>query len=362
MKVRTYLVIANGSSILFILLCLLVSYIKMFLSLEATIWLGSITVIAGILSFLLHFFLTRPLENALLRITEESKRLAEGSFQTAVPEIGPCEFQMLASQFNEMSRRLEQSFTQLQASEASRRELVANVSHDLRTPLASIQTFVEALQDDVIKDEETFQRYLKTIKLETKRLSSLIDDLFHLSRLESGTEEFSPQPYHADSLILETLQGLTIQLEEKQVQLSVEMPERLPPVLVMPEKIKRAIANLLENAIRHSPIGGVITLSVEESEESFVKVSVADNGDGLPEAERDRIFERFYRTDKSRSREKGGSGLGLAIVKAIVAEHQGQLGVDSAVGHGSRFWFTIPKTSLSSLPAGHRGYKDETDS
>ncbi|MBO8165031.1 MAG: HAMP domain-containing protein [Brevibacillus sp.] len=358
MKLRTYLLIANGSSILLILLCLLVSYIKMFLSLEETIWLGSITVTAGVLSFLLHFFLTRPLEKALLRITEQSRRLAEGDFAVAVPQIGPREFHMLASQFNEMSRKLEKSFRQLQASEASRRELVANVSHDLRTPLASIQSFVEALQDDVIKDEETFQRYLRTIKLETKRLSSLIDDLFHLSRLESGMEEFRPEPFYADSLILETLQGLTIQIEEKQIQVAVDIPERLPPVLVMPEKIRRAIANLVENAIRHSPVGGLITIRVEETDDSFIKVSIADKGEGIPAAEQARIFERFYRTDKARSRAKGGAGLGLAIVRAIVFEHQGSLGVESAVGQGSCFWFTIPKATPSSR-TGEGPYKNE---
>lgn len=191
MKLRHYLLIANGISLGVILVCLFFSYYKMYLTLNQFIGLSAATVGAGILSFFVHFLLTRPVEKSIRRITEETARIAGGEFAGRVPEIGPTEFRILASRFNEMKGELEESFRRIRSEEEARKELVANVSHDLRTPMASIQSFVEALEDDVIQDEQTFRRYLQTIRLETARLSAMIDDLFQLSRLDAGAERLS---------------------------------------------------------------------------------------------------------------------------------------------------------------------------
>lgn len=341
MKLRTYLLLSSLTGIGVLLICLFVSYSKMLLSIEQLYWLSSVTAGVGLLSFILQYLLTRPVEKSIARITQQTIRIAEGDFHTEVPLIGPQEFKLLARQFNEMSCKLKESFDHLHHSEAARRELIANVSHDLRTPLASIQSFVEALEDDVIKDEETFQRYLNTIRLETMRLGGLIQDLFELSSLEANGDMFDPVPSHADELLISTLESFSFHLAEKRLKVEIELPDKLPAALMMPAQMKRVLSNLLQNAIQYSPVEGSIILSAAEKGR-FIRISVSDEGQGIEEAEASRIFERFYRVDKSRSKNNGGAGLGLAIAQSIVQLHGGEIGVSSTMGEGSCFWFTIP--------------------
>lgn len=341
MKLRTYLLFSSLTGIGLLLICLFISYSKMLLSIEQLYWLSGITAGVGLLSFILQHLLTKPLERSIARITEQTKLTAEGDFHTEVPLIGPQEFRLLAQRFNEMSYKLKESFDNLYNSESARRELIANVSHDLRTPLASIQAFVEALEDDIIKDEETFQRYLNTIRLETKRLGGLIYDLFELSSLEAKGEQFDPIPYHADELLINTLESFSLHLAEKKLKVEIDLPDKLPAAVMMPAQIKRVLSNLLQNAIQYSPHGGKIVLSAVENN-GFLRITVADEGQGIEAAETARIFERFYRVDKSRSRNNGGAGLGLAIAQSIVELHGGEIGVQSTQGEGSCFWFTLP--------------------
>lgn len=341
MKLRTYLVLSSLLGIGVLLICLFVSYSKMLLTIDQLYWLSGITAGVGLLSFVLQYVLTKPLEKSIARITERTVKVAEGDFHTEVPLIGPQEFKLLAQQFNEMSSKLKDSFDHLHQSESARRELIANVSHDLRTPLASIQAFVEALEDDVIKDEATFQRYLNTIRLETMRLGGLIQDLFDLSSLEAQGEPFDPQPSHVDELLLSTLESFSFHLAEKQLNVDIELPDRLPAAMMVAAQMKRVLSNLLQNAIQHSSTGGTITLTATE-QEAFLRIAVMDQGEGIEAEETTRIFERFYRIDKSRSKSNGGAGLGLAIAKSIVERHGGEIGVQSTKGEGSCFWFTLP--------------------
>ena len=342
MKLRTNLLLINLTGIAVLLICLFVSYSNMLLSIEQLYWLSSVTAGIGLLSFVLQHWLTRPLEKSIARITQQTRKIAEGDFNTEVPSVGPVEFKALAQQFNEMSSKLKESFDSLYSSESARRELIANISHDLRTPLASIQSFVEALEDDIIKDEETFQRYLHTIRLETKRLGGLIHDLFELSSMEAHGEMFDPLPYHLDEILISTLESFSLHLEEKRLNVQIGMPDKLPAAYVMPAQIKRVLSNLLQNAIHYSPVGGKIVLTADRLNESFLSISISDEGEGVEEKEASRIFERFYRVDKSRSTSSGGAGLGLAIAKSIVQLHGGEIGVRSATGAGSTFWFTLP--------------------
>ena len=342
MKLRTNLLLANFTGIGVLLISLFVCYSKMLLTIEQFYWLSGVTAGIGVLSFLLQRLLTRPLEKSIARITEQTKKIAEGNFHTEVPSIGPTEFKVLAQQFNEMSRKLKESFDDLYSSESARRELIANVSHDLRTPLASIQSFVEALEDDVVQDKVTFQRYLHTIRMETKRLGGLIHDLFELSSMEAQGDVFDPQPYHTDELLIGALESFSLHLEEKQLKVEIQMPDRLPAAMMMPAQIKRVLSNLLQNAIQYSPNEGKIVLSAVEQDHDFLRISVIDEGEGIEAAETSRIFERFYRVDKSRSKNSGGAGLGLAIAKSIVQLHGGEIGVRSSPRAGSCFWFTLP--------------------
>jgi signal transduction histidine kinase len=341
-KLRVYLLIASTVSTGIILISLFICYRFMLLTVKEVLLLSSVTLSAALVSMIVHFFMTRPLERSIQSIAMETSRIAEGNFQGEVPRIGPIEFQRLADQFNAMTAKLQESFHQLKTAEASRRELVANVSHDLRTPMASIQSFVEALQDDIIQDSETFQRYLRTIQHETSRLNGLIEELFSLSQLEAGTVAYEPEKIHVDHLLLEGLQSLDFQLKDKRLHIDVDLPDRLPPVAVVPAQVKRVLANIMQNAIRHSPIDSLIRIAVNEQDERFVRIAISDQGSGIPLGEQKPIFERFYRADPSRNRESGGAGLGLAIAKSIVELHGGTIGVESTPGEGSSFWFTIP--------------------
>jgi len=342
MKLRFYLFMLNGVSIAVILVSVTIIYRYMLLTWNEFMLITGVTIGAAVVSLVVHALMTRPLVRWVQLIASETARVAEGDFDGEVPRIGPQEFQMLATQFNQMSTKLRDLFDRLRASEQARSELIANVSHDLRTPMASIQSFVEALQDDVIQDRQTFERYLQTIRLETKRLSGLIDDLFRMSRLEAGEYEFHQQAEQVDSLIVETLQSHFLQLNEKRIRVDVQLPGDLPPVWVDPFEIKRVLSNLLQNAVRYSPDGGTIIIKTYVTPSSYVELSVQDEGPGIEEMQQRRIFERFYREDKSRNRKSGGAGLGLAIAKSIVERHRGMIGVQSKEGEGSRFWFTMP--------------------
>jgi two-component system sensor histidine kinase SaeS len=345
-KLRTYLLVANAVSIVFLLIFLFISYDKMLLNIRQFIWISTITFAVGVLSVFLHFLMIRPLEKSMRLIVAESKKIALGNYHAQVPVVGPAEFKKMANQFNEMSTHLEVSFNRLRDSEVSRRELIANVSHDLRTPLASIQSYVEALQDGVVEDKDTYQKYLSTIQTESIRLGHLINDLFELSRLDAGVEEFQPELYPLEDLIVEKLKSFALQFDQKKLQVSVHMPDDSPYVLIMPFKIKRVFANLLENAIRYAPDESRIEITVTPLEDQFIEVSVADQGEGIGEIEQTQLFERFYRTDKSRNRHSGGAGLGLAIAKSLIELHGGRVGMESVKGQGSRFWFTLPKDQL----------------
>lgn len=346
MKLRSYLLLANTISIAFIIILLLVFYRYMLLNREQFIWLTLATVGAGVVSALLHFLLVRPLETSVRRIGEGAGRIAAGDLKARVEHTGLTEFKQLAEQFNLMSRSLDESFRQVKAAESAQRELVANMAHDLRTPLASVQSYVEALEDGVIQDEETFRRYLATIRSETVRLGELIHDLFELSTLDAAKRE--PEELKlavAEDVLVELLPRFTKPFDSKSLQLRVKLPDRPLRLKMQPRHLQRVMQNLLENAVRYSPQGGLIFIEAEEMKEEpgrVIRFTVSDEGEGVPVEERERIFERFYRSDRSRSREGGGAGLGLSIAKLLVEQYDGQIGImPSGLLQGSTFWFMV---------------------
>lgn len=343
MKLRTYLLLANTISIAFIIILLMAFYRYMLLNKEQFIWLTLATVAAGIVSGLLHFMLLRPLEGSVRRIGEGAGRIAAGDLEARVEHTGLKEFRQLADQFNHMGISLEESFRQVKAAESAQRELVANMAHDLRTPLALVQSYVEALEDGLIQDEETFKRYLGTIRSETIRLGELIQDLFELSTLDAEKrepEEFRPAV--AEDVLVELLPRFTKPFESRSLQLRVKLPERPLRLTMQPRHLQRVLQNLLENAVRHSPQGGLIVIEAKEmnGQPKLIRFTVSDEGEGVPVEERERIFERFYRSDRSRSRESGGAGLGLSIAKLLVEQYGGTIGVQQSGLQGSAFWFT----------------------
>ncbi|KFM99950.1 sensor histidine kinase [Bacillus clarus] len=349
MKLRNQLLLMNLLSTSIMLISIWYSERRMLLRPEQTKLLIVIVMVAMIVSTIIYWLMTRPIMRSIQNLIALTQQFSDRRFGTMYI-IGkePEEFKELAKAFQQMAKKLEESFAKLEKGEKARTELIANISHDLRTPMASIQLMIEALQDDLVEDPNMRMQYLTTILNEIQRLSGLINNLFELSKLELGQEAFHPSLTHVDSILLRVLDSHSILLKEKDIHLQLYVSDSLPRLWIMPCKIARVISNLLHNAIRHSPTFGTIELIIEEDKQKQrVQFILRDEGEGISINNQLRIFERFFRTDPSRSSQSGGSGLGLAIAKSLVEIHKGEIGVRNRPDgkQGCEFWFTLPITS-----------------
>lgn len=231
--------------------------------------------------------------------------------------------------------------TELRRLEKIRQDFVANVSHELRTPVSSIKGYAETLLDGALEDKENAEDFLKIIHSSSDRLAKLVDDLLDLSKIESGALKMILRPSVIEPIIQRVVSGMNKQAKDKSIIIRTDIPEDISAIIADDDRIAQVLLNLIDNAIKYTPTNGLITISVKE-EKRFVRVDVADNGVGIPEKDLSRLFERFYRVDKARSRELGGTGLGLSIVKHIVSAHHGEISVQSVLGEGSIFSFIIP--------------------
>lgn len=342
MKIKWIFLIANGVSVLIMFTFLFVSYLYMVLPNHIIIWLSIITIFSSLLSSFVHYLLTKPVERSIHLLVKQSHQMEKGKFDHSLPVEGPAEIKELTNRFNHMNVRLNQAFNQLKKAEVSRRELVANISHDLRTPMSSIRAFVAAIQDGVVEDEATFERYLRTIGLETERLDQLIQQLFQLSLLDSGGIQLTYERIRVDELLLAVLEHEQIHLEQKNIGINVQLPKQIPAFSVDRLYFQKVIFNLLDNAIRFSKEGGFITLKVVTLPNQKIEISIRDEGEGISKEELPHIFERTYRIEKSRNQKFGGAGLGLAIAKTIVERHNGIITAKSVVGRGSEFIIVLP--------------------
>lgn len=228
--------------------------------------------------------------------------------------------------------------TELRKLETVRNDFVANVSHELRTPLTSMVGYLDTLLESDIEDRETRDRFLKIIKEETNRLSVLIKDLLNLSKIES--QSFDLEAENFNEIANKAVNLLRQNAENKNIELKLEIADNLPLVYMVSEQIKQVLINLIDNAIKYTPAGGKVEVKVE-SEGDKVYFSVKDTGIGIPKNDQERIFERFYRVDKARSRTLGGTGIGLSIVRNIVKQHGSEIQVKSREGVGSEFSFYL---------------------
>lgn len=230
-----------------------------------------------------------------------------------------------------------------------RSEFVANVSHELRTPLTSIKGFVETLLDGALEDEILCRRFLTIIDNETDRLSRLIDDLLTLSALEFKERKLNLSPVNLVEVAKTIMNVMSPQAADKKLRLELITPPNLPCVNADEDLIGQVFINLVDNAIKYTPENGAVTIRIRE-EDGMLVTRVTDTGPGIPEESLGRLFERFYRVDKARSRELGGTGLGLAIVKHIVESHGGAVAVESELGKGSTFIFSLKLGGLNDEP------------
>ncbi|MBI2333078.1 MAG: HAMP domain-containing protein [Chloroflexi bacterium] len=285
-----------------------------------------------IAALLVSLFLSRRIVAPVRTLTDASQHIAEGYYAERVQVNGSDEIAQLAARFNRMASQLEQV-------ESMRRQLIGDVTHELRTPLTSIKGYMEGLVDGVLpSNAETFNQ----IHREADRLSRLVDDLQELSRVESKAYSLDIRSVSVPTLVQTTLKRLSPQVTAKRITLRSNLPADLSPLLADEDRITQVLVNLAANAIQYTNEGGEVTISAERRADE-VRISVTDTGIGIPPEHLANIFTRFYRVDKSRSRNAGGgSGIGLTIAKHIIEAHGGRIWAESkGEGQGSSFTFSL---------------------
>lgn len=289
------------------------------------------TTVAIAVALVLTFILSRRISSPIDILARATKQLGRGDLSQRVQYRDKGEVGILADAFNSMAAELERA-------EQLRRNLVADVAHELRTPLSNIKGYLEAIRDRVMKPNAAT---IQSLTEETELLSRLVDELQELSLAEAGQLKLACQPEDLAGLLQQAVTLWQPKVAAKEISLSLNLPADLPLVNIDRQRVSQVLHNILENAMSHTPKGGAISVAAT-TQGDWVEVSVSDTGEGIPAEDLPNIFERFYRVDRSRARATGGSGLGLTIAKRLVEAHGGKITVESELGKGSRFAFTLP--------------------
>ena len=309
------------------------------------------TLMAFIPAVLMAAWLSRSYSRRLGAVIDFAGRLARGDFRARLPANSRDEIGVLSAKLNETGEKLQGIFAELQREqielkklEQVRKDFVINVSHELRTPLASIQGYTETLLDGALDDPDCNVKFLFIIRQNAERLGRLIADILTLSRIELRTQKFQFGSHSAAVLLHDNFNSMRPMLDKKAIQVKIEAPSAETSVYCDPEAVHHILSNLIDNAIKYTPEGGAIWLGacVYSGDPKLIQFYVRDTGIGIPPEDLPRLFERFYRVDKARSRALGGTGLGLAIVKHLVRAQGGDVGVESKLNAGSTFSFTLP--------------------
>jgi signal transduction histidine kinase len=307
------------------------------LLLAALAGLGAAVVVGLVLS--------RSVYLPLQRVARAAVSVARGNYQEKVPVQGPAEARALAENFNRMTEAVH-------SSQQTLRDFLANVSHELKTPLTSIRGFSQALRDGTITEQEGQDRAARVIESEARRLLHLVEELLDLSRIESGQQSMNRAPVQVSELFAHCAEVFSLRAQETGVKLEVESGD-VPPVLGDFDRLEQVLGNLLDNAFRHTPAGGSVRLSARVSSQrasaagdAWVDLSVADSGEGIPPEELAQVFDRFHKGDRALRRGQDaagrGTGLGLAISREIVRAYGGEIRAESSPRAGTRFVVTLP--------------------
>ncbi len=314
--------------------------------------LGAAFGVALLVSVTLSLLIARGLTRPLSDMATVARQFAGGALGQRIATRSNDEVGVLASTLNQMADQMDRDITAQRRLEQVRKDFVANVSHELRTPLTSIKGYVEALLDGAKDNPEETTRFLQVILNQSDRLNLILEDLLQLSQIESGLVRFKRDPVDLGAMVERTLPLIKPLADKKRQTLTVALPSDLPPASGDEDRLVQVLTNLLDNAIKYTPEGGAIHVAGQPSgDRAQIELIVADTGIGIPEADRPRVFERFYRVDKARSRELGGTGLGLSIVKHIVEGHGGRIWVEGNRPTGSRFVLRLPAASEAPSPA-----------
>lgn len=314
---------------------------QMFVSRHDLILGGVLLLFAVIIATTFGIFVSTSVTDDLRQISGSAQQLAEGDLTARVVVSGRDEVAQVGLAFNEMADQLEQVDKQREDLDRLRRDLIAWASHDLRTPLTSIRVRVEALNDGVVEDAESQQRYYKDILSNVVALNTLIDDLLELAQLDAGGLQLEMTRLSLRDLLSDSQDRFRLMAAKRNIVMRAEVDKEVDPVRLNATKISRVLDNLLSNALRHTPEGGQI-LTKAERQGDEVRVMVEDNGPGFDSDDLPRLFEQFYRGEQARSRATGGAGLGLAIAKGIVEAHDGLIWAENLPDGGARVGFSLP--------------------
>jgi signal transduction histidine kinase len=296
------------------------------------LWAG---LVALAVSIVIAVVLARSVYVPVRRVTNAAEEIARGNYEQKIPVAGPKEVKGLAQSFNQMSKQVKHSQQML-------RDFVADVSHELRSPLTSIKGFAQAIVDGTAKGKEAQLKAATVIEDESKRMMRLVEELLEFSRLESGQITMVKEPVDVKELLDQCYEIFLMRAEEKGVTLKKNL-ERLPHVTGDIDRLEQVFSNLLDNALKHTLTGGDVSISARHTNSSFVEISISDTGQGIPAEQMRHIFERFYRADASAG--KAGAGLGLAIARQIVLAHGGDINAKSKLGKGTEFIVRLPISS-----------------
>lgn len=290
-------------------------------------------LIAGLIALILGGIITWGITHPMRELTQATHAITTGDLSQRVSIQSKDEIGDLAAAFNQMAEALERA-------EILRRQMTADIAHELRTPLSVIQGNVEALQDGIFP---LTAESLAPIQAKTELLSRLVEDLRNLAMAEAGQLPLDREPIDLTELANGAVIAFQATASAKDISLQVNGEKDLPPAHADPQRIEQVLTNLLSNALRYSPENGVVTIRVTASEPGVLTTWVVDSGPGIPLEAQSNVFERFYRVDQGRARDQyGGSGLGLAVARSLVKAHGGNIGVKSVPGKGAAFWFTLP--------------------
>lgn len=341
MKLKSYILVGYLVSTLLTILVVFWAVQRMLIEKSEVYFLVGMTLIASFIGAAVSIFLLSPVFSSLKHLKKQAQNIADKDFSTEIETKGPIEFQELGQAFNDMSHNLQDTFQSLDESEQEKRMMIAQLSHDIKTPITSIQVTVEGILDGVIKEEERLH-YLTTIGRQTERLNKLVEelDVLTLNAQPQDIADEEVEDVFLDQLLIESMSEFQLQIEQEERDVYIQVKPESAKIKSYYDKLSRILVNLLNNAFKYSEPGTRIEVLAQLTEEELI-ISVKDEGQGILPEDLEKIFNRLYRVETSRNMKTGGHGLGLAIARKLAHQLGGEITAESHYGIGSTFTFHL---------------------
>jgi len=341
MKLKSYILVGYLVSTLLTILVVFWAIQRMLIEKSEVYFLVGMTLIASFIGAAVSIFLLSPVFSSLKHLKKQAQDIASKDFSTEIETKGPLEFQELGRAFNDMSSNLQDTFQSLDESEQEKSMMIAQLSHDIKTPITSIQVTVEGILDGVIKEEERLH-YLTTIGRQTERLNKLVEelDVLTLNAQPQDIADEEVEDVFLDQLLIESMSEFQLQIEQEERDVYIQVSPESAKIKSYYDKLSRILVNLLNNAFKYSEPGTRIEVLAQLTEEELI-ISVKDEGQGILPEDLEKIFNRLYRVEASRNMKTGGHGLGLAIARELAHQLGGEITAESQYGLGSKFTFRL---------------------